>query len=252
MSTTRGAPLGVVRLGDPPDEIRRKFKTAVTDSGHEIVHDLKTKPGISNLIEIMAVATGDFDPRDRGALRGQGLRAVQARRGRGRGRAARTVPGALPRAALGRRRVVADARHRGGESGRRRTAHARRACTTGWASPASYVQRRSDFAARAPWQHRADRLAVCAARRHIGANLPHGGTCDRRGRGARSSRPRSHPVRAPDARFVAHLAVARHSWPHALHGTPDARSLVTSGAKGRAGGFGEHSGLRSIRIGRCV
>jgi len=59
MSTSRGAPQGVVRLVDSPDEIRRKFKTAVTDSGREIVHDPKEKPGISNLIEIMAVATGE-------------------------------------------------------------------------------------------------------------------------------------------------------------------------------------------------
>jgi tryptophanyl-tRNA synthetase len=59
MSTTRGAPQGVVRLVDPPDEIRRKFKTAVTDSGRDVVHDAKGKPGISNLIEILAVATGD-------------------------------------------------------------------------------------------------------------------------------------------------------------------------------------------------
>src|SRR4051795_578166 len=59
MSTTRGAPMGVVRLVDPPDEIRRKFKTAVTDSGREITHDVKAKPGISNLIEIMAVTTGE-------------------------------------------------------------------------------------------------------------------------------------------------------------------------------------------------
>src|SRR4051794_32152341 len=51
MSTTRGAPQGVVRLVDPADEIRRKFKTAVTDSGREIVHNPKEKPGISNLIE---------------------------------------------------------------------------------------------------------------------------------------------------------------------------------------------------------
>jgi tryptophanyl-tRNA synthetase len=58
MSTTRGAPQGVVRLVDSPDEIRKKFKTAVTDSGNEIVHS-RSKPGISNLIEIMAVATGD-------------------------------------------------------------------------------------------------------------------------------------------------------------------------------------------------
>jgi tryptophanyl-tRNA synthetase len=59
MSTTRGAPQGVVRLVDTPDVIRKKFKTAVTDSGSEIVHDVEVKPGISNLIEIMAVATGD-------------------------------------------------------------------------------------------------------------------------------------------------------------------------------------------------
>jgi hypothetical protein len=30
----------------------------VTDSGREIVHDIKSKPGVSNLIEIMAVASG--------------------------------------------------------------------------------------------------------------------------------------------------------------------------------------------------
>ncbi len=59
MSTTRGAPQGVVRLIDSPDEIRRKFRAAVTDSGREVTHDVKAKPGMSNLIEIMAVATGE-------------------------------------------------------------------------------------------------------------------------------------------------------------------------------------------------
>jgi tryptophanyl-tRNA synthetase len=58
MSTTRGAPAGVVRMIDPPDEIRKKFKTAVTDSGTEVRHAPEEKPGVSNLIEIMAVATG--------------------------------------------------------------------------------------------------------------------------------------------------------------------------------------------------
>ena len=58
MSTTRGAPAGVVRMIDPPDEIRKKFKTAVTDSGSEVRHDPEEKPGISNLIEIMAVSSG--------------------------------------------------------------------------------------------------------------------------------------------------------------------------------------------------
>ena len=58
MSTTRGAPQGVVRMIDPPDVLRKKFKTAVTDSGSEVRHDPDDKPGVSNLIEIMAVVTG--------------------------------------------------------------------------------------------------------------------------------------------------------------------------------------------------
>ncbi len=59
MSTTRGAPQGVVRIVDPPDVVRQKFKTAVTDSGRDVLHDPEAKPGISNLIEIMSVATGE-------------------------------------------------------------------------------------------------------------------------------------------------------------------------------------------------
>jgi tryptophanyl-tRNA synthetase len=59
MSTTRGAPQGVVRMIDAPDVIRKKFKTAVTDSGRDVRHDPEEKPGVSNLIEILSVATGD-------------------------------------------------------------------------------------------------------------------------------------------------------------------------------------------------
>jgi tryptophanyl-tRNA synthetase len=59
MSTTRGAPQGVVRMVDEPDVIRKKFKTAVTDSEKEIRHAPDAKPGISNLLEIMSVATGE-------------------------------------------------------------------------------------------------------------------------------------------------------------------------------------------------
>ena len=59
MSTTRGAPQGVVRMVDEPDVVRKKFKTAVTDSEKEIRHEPETKAGISNLLEIMSVATGE-------------------------------------------------------------------------------------------------------------------------------------------------------------------------------------------------
>ena len=58
MSTTRGAPQGVVRMIDEPDVVRKKFKTAVTDSGTDVRHNPDEKAGVSNLIEIMAVATG--------------------------------------------------------------------------------------------------------------------------------------------------------------------------------------------------
>jgi tryptophanyl-tRNA synthetase len=62
MSTTRGTPQGTVRILDEPDVIRRKFKTAVTDSGTDVRHDREQKPGITNLLEIMSVATGDPIP----------------------------------------------------------------------------------------------------------------------------------------------------------------------------------------------
>jgi tryptophanyl-tRNA synthetase len=57
MSTTGGTEQGTVYVLDEPDDIRRKFKRAVADSGREIVRR-EDKPGISNLIEIMAIARG--------------------------------------------------------------------------------------------------------------------------------------------------------------------------------------------------
>jgi tryptophanyl-tRNA synthetase len=57
MSTTGGTEQGTVFVLDEPDAIRRKFKRAVADSGREVVR-APDKPGISNMIEIMAVARG--------------------------------------------------------------------------------------------------------------------------------------------------------------------------------------------------
>ncbi len=62
MSTTDSQPAGKVLLTDPPDMIRRKLKGAVTDSGTDVRYDPEQKPGISNLLEIMSVATGDPIP----------------------------------------------------------------------------------------------------------------------------------------------------------------------------------------------
>jgi tryptophanyl-tRNA synthetase len=57
MSTTGASELGTVYVLDEPDDVRRKFMKAVADSGREIVRR-EDKPGISNMIEIMAAARG--------------------------------------------------------------------------------------------------------------------------------------------------------------------------------------------------
>ena len=57
MSTTGGTPTGTVYVDEEPASIVKKFKRAETDSGREIVR-ADDKPGISNLIEILAIVRG--------------------------------------------------------------------------------------------------------------------------------------------------------------------------------------------------
>jgi tryptophanyl-tRNA synthetase len=58
MSTTASAPQGALLMLDPPEAIRKKLRSAVTDSGGE-VRRAADKPGVTNLIDIMTVATGE-------------------------------------------------------------------------------------------------------------------------------------------------------------------------------------------------
>jgi len=60
MSTTYSTEAGLIYIDDEPDAIRRKVGRAETDSGREVVR-AADKPGVSNLIEIAAVARG-VDP----------------------------------------------------------------------------------------------------------------------------------------------------------------------------------------------
>lgn len=46
-----------ILITDPPDDIRAKIKAAVTDSDPDVRYDWDAKPGISNLLEIMADCT---------------------------------------------------------------------------------------------------------------------------------------------------------------------------------------------------
>ncbi len=62
MSTTGGTEQGTVKLLDDPDVIRKKFRSAVTDSGRD-VRRADDKPGVTNLVDILSVAT-DRTPED--------------------------------------------------------------------------------------------------------------------------------------------------------------------------------------------
>jgi tryptophanyl-tRNA synthetase len=57
MSTTGATEAGTVYLLDEPDAIRKKLGSAVTDSGREVVRS-EEKPGVTNLIDVLAVARG--------------------------------------------------------------------------------------------------------------------------------------------------------------------------------------------------
>lgn len=54
---------GIVYLLDDADTVRRKVMRAVTDSGQEVAYDRELKPGITNLLDLMAAAT-DGDPEE--------------------------------------------------------------------------------------------------------------------------------------------------------------------------------------------
>jgi tryptophanyl-tRNA synthetase len=57
MSTTGATEAGTLYVLDEPGAIRRKLGSAVTDSGRDVLRR-EDKPGVSNLIEVMAVARG--------------------------------------------------------------------------------------------------------------------------------------------------------------------------------------------------
>ena len=63
MSKSADSDAGCIMMMDDPAEIARKFKRAVTDSDNEVRFDRATKPGVSNLLEILAVAT-DSTPQE--------------------------------------------------------------------------------------------------------------------------------------------------------------------------------------------
>ena len=68
-----------IAILDPADVIRRKVKRAVTDSDGEIRFDPENKPGVSNLLSIIAALTGDSIDNVVNDLSGQGYGTLKNR-----------------------------------------------------------------------------------------------------------------------------------------------------------------------------
>ncbi len=68
-----------IALLDKPEDIRRKLKRAVTDSDGEIRYDPDTKPGVSNLLSILAALTNSSVESIAAELDGKGYGALKDR-----------------------------------------------------------------------------------------------------------------------------------------------------------------------------
>lgn len=58
MSKSSSASAGIVDLLDDPKVSAKKIRSAVTDTGREIIYDVERKPGVSNLLVIYSALTG--------------------------------------------------------------------------------------------------------------------------------------------------------------------------------------------------
>lgn len=76
MSTSTSPEMGKILISDPPDVIRKKFMSAVTDAGRE-VRRAPDKPGVTNLVDIMSVATGRSPDEIEREFDGQGYGAFK-------------------------------------------------------------------------------------------------------------------------------------------------------------------------------
>ncbi len=76
MSTTGGSPQGTVYILDDPKTVTKKFRSAVTDSGTDVLR-APDKPGISNLIDILAAVRGSSPEEVEASFNGSGYGAFK-------------------------------------------------------------------------------------------------------------------------------------------------------------------------------
>ncbi|MBI2070222.1 MAG: tryptophan--tRNA ligase [Elusimicrobia bacterium] len=77
MSKSASSVSSYIALTDTDDAIRAKFKTAVTDSGREIIYDEAGKPAIANLLTIYSLVTDKSVAALQEQYRGQGYAAFK-------------------------------------------------------------------------------------------------------------------------------------------------------------------------------
>jgi len=86
MSKSASSPNGLIELLDEPKVNAKKFRSAVTDSGRDIVFDEEAKPGVANLLTILSAFSGrsidelvaDFEGKGYGDLKVATADAVAA------------------------------------------------------------------------------------------------------------------------------------------------------------------------------
>jgi tryptophanyl-tRNA synthetase len=69
---SKSVPAGVVELLEDPKKAAKKIRSAVTDTGREVVYDTENKPGVSNLLTIYSALTGKTIPELEAAYDGKG------------------------------------------------------------------------------------------------------------------------------------------------------------------------------------
>lgn len=72
MSKSASSMAGVIQIMDPPEVNVKKIKSAMTDTGREVIFDEKEKPGISNLMTIYSVISGNSIADIESAFAGKG------------------------------------------------------------------------------------------------------------------------------------------------------------------------------------
>ncbi len=78
MSKSGESPAGIIWLLDDPAVITKKIKSAVTDTDTEVRFDLDTKPGVSNLLTLLSLATGSTVPSLETEYSGSGYGALKS------------------------------------------------------------------------------------------------------------------------------------------------------------------------------